>query len=193
MCAAVRGEAGLYEPLCAVGPVGGAMAELQVTVGEGPGMETVNGDRPVMVGDLETADVQRRWPLFAPAASGLGAVTVFAFPLLVGAVAVGTLEIYWTRRPLGGAALVDGLLFADAALMTLMTGLAPGGGADDSYLDRWPQVHQAAGMVSVQLETGPAEAYARLRAYAYANDQSLREVARRVVEKELRFSPGMDS
>ncbi|MFG2088225.1 ANTAR domain-containing protein [Spirillospora sp. NPDC048824] len=156
-------------------------------------METVSGDRPVMVGDLESADVQRRWPLFAPAASALGAVTVFAFPLLVGVAAVGALEIYWTRRPLGGAALVDGLLFADAALVTLMSGLATGGDWDDSYLDRWPQVHQAAGMVSVQLEIGPAEAYARLRAHAYAGDESLREVARKVVEQELRFSPDMDS
>lgn len=207
VCASVQDPAGLYEPLCVVGPAGAAMAELQVTVGEGPGMETVNGDRPVLVGDLDAVDVQRRWPLFASAASGLGAAAVFAFPLLIGVVAVGALEIYWTRRPTRNAALVDGLLFADAALVTLTAGFwmdgagpVPGGdgslrtgGSDDQFLDRWPQVHQAAGMVSAQLAVGPAEAYVRLRAYAYANEQSLREVARRVVEQTLRFFPDRDA
>ncbi|TDD90422.1 ANTAR domain-containing protein [Actinomadura darangshiensis] len=206
VCTSVRGPTGLYEPLCAVGPAGEALAELQVTVGEGPGWETVDGDRPVLIRDLDAVSAQRRWPLFAAAAAGLGTATVFAFPLLVGVVAVGALEIYWARRPLSNTAFADGLLFADAALLTLMTGITPDGdGADpaddgfraggpgDPFLDRWPQVHQAAGMVSVQLQVEPAEAYARLRAHAYANDQSLREVARRVVERTLTFSPDRDS
>jgi hypothetical protein len=48
-------------------------------------------------------------------------------------------------------------------------------------------------MMAVQLEVGLAQAFARLRAYAYGNDQSLREVAREVVERRLRFEPDKDS
>ncbi|REE96797.1 ANTAR domain-containing protein [Thermomonospora umbrina] len=196
VCASVPGEKGLYEPVCAVGPAGAPLAELQTTVGEGPGMETVAGDRLVLVTDLETADAQRRWPLFAPAAVELGTAAVFAFPLLIGATAVGALEIHWGRRPSRDTMLTDGLLFADAALSALMARLVPEGNVPDRageagepFLDRWPEVHQAAGMMSVQLRVRPGEAYARLRAHAYANDQSLRDVAHEVVERRLTFSP----
>jgi hypothetical protein len=213
VCAAVRDEHGLYEPLYAAGPVGAGLAELQAMVGEGPGMETVTGDRPVLVTDLEAASAQQRWPLFAHSAAELGTTSVYAFPLLVGAITVGALEIYWAQRPTGSIAVTDGLLFADAALRALMTEFPPNGSDPapagpnpvggrvgfragshgEPFLDRWPEVHQATGMMSVQLGVGLGEAYAVLRAHAFARDQSLRAVARAVVERRLRFSPDKDA
>ncbi len=50
-------------------------------------------------------------------------------------------------------------------------------------------VHQAAGMVAVQLGTPVGEALVRLRAHAFANERSLTDVARDVVARELRFDP----
>jgi hypothetical protein len=49
------------------------------------------------------------------------------------------------------------------------------------------EVHQAAGMVSVQLGVSVAEAMVRLRAHAYAEDRSLTEVAGDVVARRLRL------
>lgn len=191
VCAAAPGAAGPYEPLCAAGPVGAELAELQATVGEGPGTETVTRGRPMLVSNLDAAGVQRRWPLFASAASELGTTAVLAFPLQVGAIRVGVLEIYWAKRPARSSALSYGLLFADAALRALIEA-DDVDGTGEPYLDRWPEVHQATGMVSAQLRVGAAEAYALLRAYAFAGDQSLRAVAREVVERRLHFSPDKD-
>lgn len=51
------------------------------------------------------------------------------------------------------------------------------------------EVHQAAGMVMVQLGVGIEVANERLRAYATAVDRPLLEVARDVVAKRVRLSP----
>jgi hypothetical protein len=55
-------------------------------------------------------------------------------------------------------------------------------GSDFKYV-----VHQAAGMVAVQLGVSVGQALVRLRAYAFSNDRSLADVARDVVARELRF------
>jgi AmiR/NasT family two-component response regulator len=50
-------------------------------------------------------------------------------------------------------------------------------------------VHQATGLVLAQLGVSAEAAFARLRAYAYAEDRRLDDVARDVVERRLRFEP----
>ena len=50
-----------------------------------------------------------------------------------------------------------------------------------------PEVHQATGMILVQLGVSAAVALVRLRAYAYAHDRPLRDVAADVVARRLRF------
>lgn len=187
VCAAMT-AAGVYEPVGADGGLAMVLAELQVTAGQGPGVEVMAGDRPVLVTDLDSAATQARWPLFAPPAADHGLVAVFAFPLLVGAFAIGALEIYWDQAPEGRAAAGDGLLFAQAALTMLVARSAPGGGPVE-LPERWPEVHQATGMVSAQLAVGVDEAYAQLRGYAYGHGLGLRDVARQVVDRTLSFRP----
>jgi hypothetical protein len=48
-------------------------------------------------------------------------------------------------------------------------------------------VHNAAGMVSVQLGVSVAEALIRLRAYAFSNDRLLADVAQDVIARRLRL------
>jgi hypothetical protein len=55
-----------------------------------------------------------------------------------------------------------------------------------------PEVHQATGMIIVQLGVSAEIAFARLRAYAFAQNRRLRDVARDVVARRLRFSPESD-
>lgn len=187
VCASMR-TGGVYEPVCAEGALSMFLAELQVTVGEGPGVEAARTDRPVLVRDLSAPVAQARWPLFVPGAAGHGVGAVFAFPLLVGAATMGALEVYWPRAP-ADAVIADGLLFAHEALVVLASS-PDGPGGDAALSPRWPEVHQATGMISVQMSVGMDEAYAQLRAYAYGNDQSLRDVAREVIERTLSFRPG---
>ncbi|MBB5643661.1 MEDS domain-containing protein [Cryobacterium roopkundense] len=51
-----------------------------------------------------------------------------------------------------------------------------------------PEVHQASGMVSVQLGVDPARALDRLRVFAASRGQTLEEVAKEVVSRQLRFN-----
>ena len=47
-------------------------------------------------------------------------------------------------------------------------------------------------MLTEQLGTGIADAFARLRAYAYVNDLRLTDVARDIVARRLRLCPDPD-
>ena len=54
------------------------------------------------------------------------------------------------------------------------------GQAPDLALHR-AEIDQATGMLTVQLDVSPAEAFVRLRAYAYSQDRRLAEVAGDIV------------
>ncbi|MFC6707063.1 ANTAR domain-containing protein [Flexivirga alba] len=67
------------------------------------------------------------------------------------------------------------------------TPLSPTDPDAPSLLDLAPTVHQASGMVSVQLKTDTAAALDRLRSFATDHDIPLDEVAAHVVNRQLRF------
>lgn len=56
------------------------LAELEITVGQGPGEDSRHDGGPVLVADLDARSGQRRWPLFAPLAVEAGARALFALP-----------------------------------------------------------------------------------------------------------------
>jgi hypothetical protein len=60
---------------------------------------------------------------------------------------------------------------------------------DGDMAERRAEVHQAAGMASVQLGVTVIDALARLRAYAFVHDRALADVAADIVARRLRFSP----
>jgi hypothetical protein len=187
---------GTAQPLVVVGTAGDEMSELQVTVGEGPVSEALRQNRPVFASDLSGGWSAQRWPAFAPAAVAAGVAAVFVIPLTLGAIALGALEICRdVDGPLSADELADALLFADTATALLLGGSAVSASPDNGDLwgtepeRRWGVVHQATGMVSVQLDTELGEAFLRLRAHAYLTSRRLSEVASDVVERKLRFTP----
>jgi methionine-rich copper-binding protein CopC len=54
------------------------------------------------------------------------------------------------------------------------------------------EVHQATDMVAAALDVPPQDAFARLRAHAFAHGRPLDRVARDVVEQRLVFTPDME-
>jgi hypothetical protein len=187
---------GRHDPVVATDANSVELAELQFTLGEGPSADALGGAGPVLAPDLSGPSSRRRWPVFAPAATKRGVLAMFSFPLALGAVRVGVLDLYRDRAgPLSGEQLADALVFADAALLLVLDDRAgiTATAADlvDGGFDEWrAEVHQAAGMVSVQLGVGVEEALVRLRAYAYAHDRRLAAVARDVIERRVRFDKG---
>ncbi|HEX9888348.1 MAG TPA: ANTAR domain-containing protein, partial [Nitriliruptorales bacterium] len=59
----------------------------------------------------------------------------------------------------------------------------------DDAATRRAVVHQATGAIAVQVGCTVEEALVRLRAHAYANDEPIVDVARKVMDKSVRFSP----
>jgi ANTAR domain len=186
--------------MCVTGPVSEQLAELQLTLGEGPCHDVLASAAPVLAGGLAGDQDGRRWPAFAPGAGQLGVAAVFAFPLAVGAVLAGTMGLYRdSPGPLTRAQLGDSLLLADAATVLLIDGAgrygdgaAAGAGLDGQAPDlaaHRAEVDQATGMLTLQLGVTLAEAFARLRAYAYAQDRRLADVAADIVARRLRMHP----
>jgi hypothetical protein len=73
------------------------LAELELTLGEGPSLEASAWDGPALAPDLADEESGSRWPAFAPEALAAGAAAVFAFPLAVGAIRAGVLGLYRER------------------------------------------------------------------------------------------------
>jgi hypothetical protein len=173
------------------------LAELELTLGEGPGRDAAAAGGPVLASDLGEAGALRRWPVFAPAACQAGAVAVFAFPLQVGAIRAGVMGLYRGRPgPLSAFRLGDALVFADTATLLLLesdeaaggSGSGPGGQPPALAVHR-AEIDQATGMLTEQLGVGIGDAFIRLRAYAYVNDLRLTDVARDIVARRLRLQP----
>jgi len=178
--------------LCTTNKMSDLIEQLQYALGEGPCVDAYRQDWPVLEPDLANPATSR-WPAFSPPAVEAGVRAVFGFPLEVGALRLGALNLCCDRPgPLGDEQHADALVMASIAarsVLVLQAGAPPGElaaaleeGADFHYL-----VHQAAGMVAAQLEVSVGQALVRLRAYAFGNDRPLTEVAKDVVERTLRF------
>jgi hypothetical protein len=214
LAAASNGEPDFL--MCVTDLVGEQLAELQLTLGDGPGHDVLASAAPVLAADLDDEEFSRRWPAFTPAARRLGAGAVFVFPLIVGAIRAGVLGLYRTSAgPLQDGQLGDLLILADTATVMLLdsgrghaetgngngNGNGNGDGNGDGLDGQAPElalhrieIDQATGMLTVQLGVPAAAAFARLRAYAYAQDRRLADVAADIVARRLRLhrDPGPD-
>jgi hypothetical protein len=178
--------------LCATNEVSQLIEELQYTLGEGPCVDAYQQDQVVAEPDLADP-VIRRWIAFAPPALEAGARAVFGFPLRVGAVRLGALNLYRDRSgPLTDDQHADALVIADVTarwVLEAQAGAPPGAVAGELEVgsDFHFAVHNAAGMVSVQAGISVTEALIRLRAFAFSQDRLLADVAQDVIDRRLRL------
>ncbi len=180
------------ETLSATDGTAELLEDLQFTLNEGPCVEAAMSGNPVLVPDVQHTTDTARWPVFAGAVGERTDVrALFALPLQWGAINLGVLDLY-RRMPgnLNDEQRRDAIGAADvAALMLLGHRTDPGG--DGGWLDSTAasraEVHQATGMVLVQLGVTAPEALARLRAHAFAHGRLLIDVARDVVARRISF------
>jgi hypothetical protein len=173
-----------------------AMEDLQQTLGEGPCLDASRDGRPILLPDLVRTGT--RWPTFTSSAVHAGLAAIFAFPLQVGAIRLGVLDLYRrTAGPLDRLEVAEALAFASTTtviLLDLQLGVPAGRlhplVADAA--DRYRQIHQATGFVSVQACVAPTEALLLLRARAYASERPLLDVADDVTHRRLTFHPDDD-
>jgi len=193
------------ETLWATDATAEILEDLQFTLNEGACMEAAATGRPVLVANLRESAATGGWPIFAAAVADQTPVgALFALPLQWGAINLGVLDLYRTvPGSLSDLQRRDALAAADTAALMLLGQRtdphgdgAPGG---DRVAGGWlehafghrAEIHQATGMVLVQLGISATDALARLRGYAFVHHRLLLDVARDVVERRLVFTEEM--
>jgi hypothetical protein len=172
--------------------VAARIEELQLDLGEGPCWEAMDSRTPVLVPDVHAVQ-GRPWPLFAAAAREIPAGGIFAFPLRVGAIDLGSLDVYRTQVGVLEPTVVgDAVSLADAMAWALLQRLLADSredleGWEREYTDSRREVHQATGMILAQVGTTAAGAFALLRARAFSEGRPVRQVAREVIARRLSF------
>jgi hypothetical protein len=170
--------------------VAAGLEDLQLTVGEGPGVQAVRSGQPVLIPDLDGAGA--RWPAFTDGARAAGVAAVFSFPLQLGAIRLGSLDCYRTTSgPLSSTEVGTALELAELALELVLieSETGPSGIEGLGWVsDLHPEVHQASGMVSYELDVAIDVALLLIRGYAFANSMPLAVVAGRIVRGQLRLA-----
>ncbi len=178
------------------GTVGGSddairlVEELQYSLGIGPCIDTCNTGRPVLEPDL-AHPVVPRWPELSGPAVDAGVAAIFGFPVQIDGVGLGALDLYCDEiGDLTAEQHADAIVMADVIAREIIqwqSAALPG--TLTSELDQPERlrfaVHQASGMLSVQLDISVHDALARIRAHAYAEDRPLDEVAADIVGRTL--------
>jgi GAF domain-containing protein len=173
-----------------------SLIDLEMTVGEGPCSESLNGDVMVHESDL-TSPSSERWILFTPQALALGARAVFAIPVRIGVIRLGVLCLYnETAGELSDEQTTDALLVASVVgrgIVALQAGARPESLSHElqSEANFDFSVHQAAGMVAVQASLSISSALIALRMHAFSCAESLSSVSARVISRALRFDFGL--
>jgi GAF domain-containing protein len=174
------------------------LEDLQFSLGEGPCVDASQTGHPVLQPDLAQTG-QQRWPVFSAGAAAARLAAVFAFPLRVGGIRLGVLDLYRTSvGALSDDELASALAFADAATAVLLHLQAGAAGLHPpldalTVLDDRAEVHQATGVVSVQAAVPLQEALLLLRARAYAEQRSIGSLAHDVLDGVVDFDDVLDS
>ena len=156
-----------------------------------------NSRRPVHTPRLDPRSAAR-WPSFFDVAQAAGIRAVFAYPLSIVGTRVGVLTLYQDREgDLSAEQHEDSLVMADVLTETVLSlqDEAPRGELAEGLAEvvaYRAEIHQASGMVAVQLQIPVAEALVRIRAHAFAMNQQIGVVAGDIVGRLLRLADDRD-
>ena len=167
--------------------------ELQFDLGEGPCWDAMKLGRPVLEPDLRTHPATV-WPAFSAAIHKEDVGSLFAFPLVVGALRVGAVDLYAVHpvsltsvqtQQAGTMAAAVGKHVLRRALNTIGGDYEDTGNAFSRRL-----IHQATGMVLAQLRVPGDDALLIIQGQAFATGRTMMEMAEEIVERRLSFSYG---
>lgn len=181
------------QTVCASSLVAARIDEIQIDLGEGPCWEALRTRLPVLEPDLQHAG-GAGWPAAAEALRALDIGALYAFPLYVGNLSVGSVDLYMhASRRLSDKTVGDVSVLAEIVSRQVLrraldeVNRADEGMAGGKYSRR--EMHQASGMVAAQLGIGVDDALLVLRAHAFSSGRSIAEISADVIGRRLDFSP----
>jgi ANTAR domain/GAF domain len=181
------------ETVAASDALAARLDELQFDLGEGPCWDAVLTGMPVLQPDVHSPSVHS-WPAFSAAIRDDEVASIFAFPLTVGTLRLGAVDLYSAKPSrLDHHEVRRGSEIAeDIARQLLRQSIRDirkhenNEDEDDSIFSR-RVVHQATGMVLAQLNISADDALMLIRGHAFASGRSVREIAQDVVARRLDF------
>lgn len=166
--------------------------ELQFDLGEGPCWDAMRLARPVMEPHLLSPQGADRWPAFGRAAQSGAVASIFAFPLTVGNLRFGAIDLYSVAPlTLDHVQTTRATALADViARRVLRDRISELDVTDDSLLPPLSRrtVHQATGMVLAQLDIAAEDARLLLHSRAFATDCTVMAVAEDVLSGRIVFT-----
>lgn len=165
--------------------------DLQMMLGEGPGRDAFVTGSLIEEGHLSSST---RWVAFSRRMSDSGVESVASFPLRLGAATFGALTVYRDSPDVfSGPETADGYVLADVAAYLILG--AQAAVTTDAMITemeggfaRLVPIHQATGILMVQLGVDVNEALVRLRARAFVDGVALLTLAGLVVSHEVEFT-----
>lgn len=178
------------QTVCASSRTAARIDEIQIDLGEGPCWDALRTRRPVIEPDLRRGG--ENWPGAREAFRALDVGALYAFPLYVGELDVGIVDLYSDLpRVLSPRDIDDVTVLASIASRHLLRRALDGLDAVDEGLPDGPhsrrEMHQASGMVAAQLGIGVDDALLVLRGRAFSSGRTVSEVSADVVARRLTF------
>jgi hypothetical protein len=176
------------ETVCASNRQAAWLDELQLDLGEGPCWDAVTTRAPILESPWGSGPVDR-WPALHGALNGDDYGAIFAFPLMVGPLSVGALDLYTTEpTQLKPGAIQDVAELAGIAARQVLRRVADGAEYDPDEPIARARVHQATGMVIAQLDVSAEDALLIIRGRAYASGRGVKDIATDILNRTLDFS-----
>ncbi|MCU1513786.1 MAG: hypothetical protein JWO10_876 [Microbacteriaceae bacterium] len=183
------------ETVSASDPQAARLDEYQFDLSEGPCWDAMRTARPVLRPDL-VADPGSSWPAFLDAIIDQNVRAIFAFPLIVGSLRIGAVDLYSLEplaltdvqsRHASALASLAGRHILRHAIQTLGSDIDV---ADPGVGGGFPRrvIHQATGMVMAQMDLSAEDAALVIQGHAFAASQSMLEVARSILDRSLDLS-----
>ena len=158
---------------------------------DGPCLDCIRTNAPVVAGDLADPDVGRRWPRFTARAVAEGYHAAHALPMRMHSQAIGALNLLRAdpgRLP--DADLRAAQALADVATLGLLA--EPTRGSPEAVVEQLrvalvgrAVIEQAKGVLAERGRVAVADAADRLRHHARRTGQRLTDVARGVIDGSL--------
>lgn len=183
--------------VCSSNRLATRLDELQFDLGEGPCWQALASRRPVLTEDISAKNPSDAWPALVRALSDERVSSIFAFPLAVGTLGIGAVDLY-TEEParLEEIDVADAMTLAGYAAWQVLRRVLDDQDSPEESLTEAPEssrreFHQATGMVLAQMGVSAADAALLIRAHAFSTGRTVLDVSRDIVDRRLVFSEEM--
>lgn len=166
--------------------------ELQFDLGEGPCWTAKTEGRPAIEPDVKN-NPTAAWPAFFAAIRDDDVGALFAFPLRIGSLQLGAIDLY-SQRPRMFEPLQERQAAAFAHIISrhvLRSAIRDAGGEESARPSPYSRriVHQATGMVLAQVGISATDAHLLIQGHAFASGRSMKDVAEDILQGTLQFYP----